>query len=205
MLKTHPRLDWSAIHDNPYTTLFEFDALVTAPLAGYVSRTSSPGGASHSRLTFLPPSQNTAIDYYRAASANNVIRDTAIPLLSISALDDPIVDSSGIPFAAAEVNPWLTFATTAHGGHLGWFEGLFRPRRWVAKPVVEYLRAVHEANPVRRPARDTVPAWSEDRRAEVGDEMVVLKDDSEVGFQRVKVEGHTASGGEAVEGVTQGL
>ncbi|GAA5835765.1 hypothetical protein JCM9279_004641 [Rhodotorula babjevae] len=183
MLKKHPKLDWSAIHDNPYTTLFEFDALVTAPLAGF----------------------DTAIAYYRSASANNVIRDTAIPLLSISALDDPIVDWSGIPFAASDVNPWLTFATTSHGGHLGWFEGLFRPRRWVAKPVVEYLRAVHEANPVRRPARETIPAWRDDKRADLGDDMVVLKDNAEVGFQRVKVEGHSATGGEAVEGVTQGL
>jgi len=49
MLKTHPKLDWSAIHDNPYTSLFEFDALVTAPLAGFVrpSRRRSRARAPH--------------------------------------------------------------------------------------------------------------------------------------------------------------
>ncbi|BGP38189.1 hypothetical protein JCM10449v2_002118 [Rhodotorula kratochvilovae] len=178
-----PRLDWEAIYGNPHTTLFEFDALVTAPLGGH----------------------KTAVAYYRAASANNVIGNTAVPLLSISAMDDPIVDSNGIPFSAAEKNPWLTFATTQHGGHLGWFEGFFRPRRWVAKPAVEFLRAVHEANPERRRARETVPAWRDDKRADIGDEMVVLRDNPEVGFQRIKAEGLLASGGEAVDGVTQGL
>jgi len=75
---------------------FEFDSLVTAPLGGFP----------------------TAIAYYRWASASNTIRDIRVPFLGISALDDPIVDSSGIPFEAVEDNNYLTFAVTRHGGHV---------------------------------------------------------------------------------------
>jgi len=75
---------------------FEFDSLVTAPLSKFP----------------------TAIAYYRWASASNTIRDIRVPFLGISALDDPIVDSSGIPFEAVEDNEWLTFAVTKHGGHV---------------------------------------------------------------------------------------
>ncbi|GAA5913124.1 hypothetical protein JCM6882_005794 [Rhodosporidiobolus microsporus] len=183
--KTHPKLDWDAIYGNENTTLFEFDSLVTAPLMGF----------------------GTAIDYYRAASASNVIANAAVPLLSISSLDDPIVDANGIPFSAAETNPNLIFATTRHGGHLGWHEGFFRVRRWVAKPVVEFLKALHEATPQVRRARETVPKRVEGgRRPQIGDEMVYMKGREDlIGFRRLGEEAHNAKGGEQVDGLTQGL
>lgn len=138
-----------------------------------------------------------------------MIENAAVPLLSISAIDDPIVDPVGIPFSSAAVNPHLIFATTQHGGHLGWHSGFFRVRRWVAKPVVEFLKALHEATPERRPARETVPAWVEGKMPQVGDEMVMLKGrEGEIGFQRVKIESHSAEGGEYVDGaeeLVQGL
>lgn len=194
----HPKLDWSGLFDNPHTTLFEFDSLVTAPLAGHP----------------------TAIAYYRSASANRFIRDVAVPLLSLSALNDPVVCSGGIPLEAAEANPNLAFGLTVHGGHLGWFEGFFRPRRWIAKPVVEFLRATHaEAQAAAeaagkvggaahaRPVRETVPPRDPTgrRRPQVGDEMVRLRGRDDIGFQRVRAEEQGAAGGEAVDGLTQGL
>ncbi|GAA5931595.1 uncharacterized protein JCM15063_001512 [Sporobolomyces koalae] len=185
-LKKHPAIDWDGLFGNPYTTLFEFDSLVTAPLGGFP----------------------TAIAYYRWASASNTIRDIRVPFLGISALDDPIVDSTGIPFEAAQENPYLTFAVTKHGGHLGWFSGLFRPRRWVVKPVVEWLSAIHEADPSPRQARPTEPAQREGKIPEIGDEMVLLKGLETVGFARVQEEVHEAQGNEPVDGVeelTQGL
>ncbi|BGO97920.1 putative Lipid metabolism-related protein [Rhodotorula toruloides ATCC 204091] len=185
VLKGDPRLDWDAIFSNPNSTLFEFDSLVTAPLSGF----------------------KTAVEYYRHASASNVLHHATVPVLAISAQDDPIVCSGGIPFSATETNPNLIFALTKHGGHLGWFEGFFRPRRWVAKPVVEFLRAVHEANPQKRQMRETLPARS-GRRPQIGDEMVLLKGREDVGFKRVGVEDHQANGDEAVDGdtkLTQGL
>ncbi|GAA6001257.1 hypothetical protein JCM10207_007489 [Rhodosporidiobolus poonsookiae] len=184
--KTHPKLDWEAIYGNPNMSLFEFDSLVTAPLAGF----------------------GTAIDYYRSASASNVIADSAVPLLSLSALDDPIVSSDGIPFSAASTNSNLVFATTQHGGHLGWHEGFFRPRRWIAKPATQFLAALHEATPHARKPRETVPRQPADgRRPQIGDEMVLLKGREDLGFRRVKEERHEAQGGEPIEpdGLTQGL
>ncbi|GAA5971552.1 hypothetical protein JCM11641_000636 [Rhodosporidiobolus odoratus] len=187
MFKTHPKLDWDAIYGNPHQTLFEFDSLVTAPLSGF----------------------RTAVEYYRHASASNVIDQAAVPLLCVSALDDPIVDSNGIPFSAASRNPHLVFATTKHGGHLGWHSGFFRPRRWVAKPAVEFLKAVHEAAPEARQARETVPKRRDAKRPEIGDRMVFLKGrEGEVGFQRIKAEELEARGGEDVDvdgALTQGL
>ncbi|GAA5829709.1 hypothetical protein JCM11251_000256 [Rhodosporidiobolus azoricus] len=183
--KKHPKLDWEAIFGNKNTSLFEFDSLVTAPLQGF----------------------GTAIEYYRAASASNVIHQAAVPLLSISALDDPIVSSDGIPMSAAESNPNLIFATTKHGGHLGWHEGFFRPRRWVAKPVVEFLKALHEATPGKRAARETVPRYKAGQeRPKIGGEMIYMKGREDlVGFRRLGEEAHKAQGGEEVDGLTQGL
>lgn len=187
VFKQHPAIDWDALYGNPHTTLFEFDSLVTAPLSKFP----------------------TAIAYYRWASASNTIRDIRVPFLGISALDDPIVDSSGIPFEAVEDNEWLTFAVTKHGGHLGWFSGLFQPRRWIVKPVVEWLSAIHAADPSPRQSRPTVPAQNDSKRPQIGDEMVLLKGVEEVGFARVGEEEHKALGNEVVDGaeeaLTQGL
>lgn len=186
-LKQHPKLDWNGIFDNPHTTLFEFDSLVTAPLGGH----------------------ETAIAYYRSASATRFIDQVSVPLLSLSAMNDPVVCSGGIPLEAATKNPNLVFALTKHGGHLGWFEGLLRPRRWIAKPVVEFLKALHEADPTPRRKRATVPAVSKSgRRPEIGDEMVLVEGRSDLGFKRVGAKEHGAVGGEPVDGapqLTQGL
>ncbi|GAA6011575.1 hypothetical protein JCM11491_004693 [Sporobolomyces phaffii] len=189
VFEKHPAIDWDALFGNPHTTLFEFDSLVTAPLSKFP----------------------TAIAYYRWASASNTIRDIRVPFLGISALDDPIVDSSGIPFEAVQDNEYLTFAVTKHGGHLGWFSGFWRPRRWVVNPVVEWLSALHAADPSPRQSRATVPARVEGRAPQIGDEMVLLAgvEDESVGFKRVGEEVHDALGNEVVDGaqeaLTQGL
>lgn len=187
-LKQHPKLDWDAVFGNPNTTLFEFDSLVTAPLGGH----------------------ETAIQYYRSASATRFLDQVAVPLLSFSALNDPVVCSKGVPTHAAQSNPNLVFVLTRHGGHLGWFRGWFRARRWIAEPVVEFLRALHAANPTPRRPRPTVPPRSADgsRRPEIGDDMVTLEGRPDIGFQRIGAEKHNARGGEAVDGtseLTQGL
>jgi hypothetical protein len=51
---------------------------------------------------------------------------------------------------AFETNDNLVFATTGSGGHLGWFAGIFRPRRWVHNPVLEWFRATQELEPEAR-------------------------------------------------------
>lgn len=95
-LLLHLELNYVVLIFPVHSCSFEFDSLVTAPLSNFP----------------------TAIAYYRWASAANTIRDIRVPFLGISALDDPIVDSSGIPFEAVEDNEYLTFAVTKHGGHV---------------------------------------------------------------------------------------
>lgn len=131
------RLDESTIFNDPKQTLMQFDILVTAVLGGFAD--------IHA--------------YYAYASSKPYLKHIRIPFLGISAIDDPIAPSSSIPYAAVDENPWVIFATTKDGGHLGWWEGPFwRIRRWVSKPATEFMRAVETANPgATRPAKGTLP------------------------------------------------
>ncbi|KAI8918081.1 Alpha/Beta hydrolase protein, partial [Entophlyctis helioformis] len=90
----------------------------------------------------------SADEYYRHASCAQHVPDVAIPTLLFSALDDPIAPPELIPYRESRANPHVILATTAHGGHLGWFDGtsiqniLFPGRRWFAKPVAEFAKAI---------------------------------------------------------------
>ncbi|OJA21619.1 hypothetical protein AZE42_01663 [Rhizopogon vesiculosus] len=83
----------------------------------------------------------SANDYYEYASSHNVLSRVRIPLLAINAADDPVVQD--VPMDAGG-NGWVVMALTPYGGHLGWFEsdeGWGRVRRWITRPVLEWLRA----------------------------------------------------------------
>ncbi|KAJ3281884.1 hypothetical protein HDU79_010430 [Rhizoclosmatium sp. JEL0117] len=88
----------------------------------------------------------TVSEYYRMGSSAQYIPDLAIPTLMLSDLDDPIALSSSIPLADALGNPYVILATTRNGGHLGWFEGIFFPKRWFPTPVMEFVNALVEVN-----------------------------------------------------------
>ncbi|KAI0941687.1 hypothetical protein AcW1_003505 [Taiwanofungus camphoratus] len=86
----------------------------------------------------------TAPDYYRWASCHDKLDRVRVPLLAISAADDPVVLAD--PPYEVGGNGWVVLAVTKKGGHLGWFEasgpGLFGVTRWVTKPILEWLRAI---------------------------------------------------------------
>ena len=109
-------------------TLTQFDDKVTCIAGG-----SSP--------PFPFPS---AWDYYAWASSDKVLANIRVPFLALNAEDDPIVQV--LPVEAGG-NPYVVFAVTEHGGHLGWFERV-QPsgeiRRWVSRPILEWLKAVGE-------------------------------------------------------------
>ncbi|KAK8640386.1 hypothetical protein V6N13_008140 [Hibiscus sabdariffa] len=67
----------------------------------------------------------TVDTFYRRSSSINHVEHVSVPLLCISALDDP------------EVNENIILATTQHGGHLAFYEGLTASSLW-------WIRAVHE-------------------------------------------------------------
>lgn len=84
----------------------------------------------------------SSADYYLWGSSHYLLPDVRVPLLTLNAEDDPVVQK--IPTAVD--NPSVVMAVTRGGGHLGWFEaskeGWFDVKRWVTKPVVEWLRMV---------------------------------------------------------------
>ncbi|KAG0252670.1 hypothetical protein BGZ95_006558, partial [Linnemannia exigua] len=88
----------------------------------------------------------TVSQYYRAASSANKILAIKRPFLCLNAQDDPIAVDEILPRDEVRANPFGIMATTAQGGHLGWFEGVRDPTRWCTKPLGEYCAAIFEAD-----------------------------------------------------------
>ncbi|KDQ60843.1 hypothetical protein JAAARDRAFT_190982 [Jaapia argillacea MUCL 33604] len=93
----------------------------------------------------------SALDYYTWASSHTQLPHIRVPFLAISAEDDPIVGHIPIEEIngedGKEGNGWVCIAVTKGGGHLGWFEddgGVAGVKRWVRKPVMEWLKTVGE-------------------------------------------------------------
>jgi len=93
----------------------------------------------------LPPFPfNSGIEYYIWASSHKVLGDIRVPFLTINSTDDPVVRS--VPEDAAG-NGFVAMVMTSGGGHLGWFETsdqMYEVRRWIKKPILEWLRAIGE-------------------------------------------------------------
>jgi predicted alpha/beta-fold hydrolase len=83
-------------------------------------------------------------DYYIWASSHKVLGDIRVPFLTLNSADDPIVRS--VPTDCAG-NGYVAISLTLGGGHLGWFEAgdrIGEVKRWIKKPVLEWLRAFGE-------------------------------------------------------------
>ncbi len=78
-------------------TLFEFDDIYTAPVAGY----------------------RDAADYYQHASANQFLSGITIPTRVITSHDDPMVPINLFDHPAMQNNPALTLIVADGGGHVG--------------------------------------------------------------------------------------
>lgn len=101
-------------------TFAAFDGAVTARLHGFAS----------------------AEDYWNRCSSAGFIAGVRLPLLAISALDDPLVPASSLPLEAARANPMVTLVTTRAGGHVGFVSGSpLRPGYWAEARAVEFLAA----------------------------------------------------------------
>ncbi|KAF9937017.1 hypothetical protein BGZ67_001740 [Mortierella alpina] len=88
----------------------------------------------------------TVHEYYRMASSSQRILDIKRPFLCLNALDDPISVAELLPMDEIRENPYGLLATTAQGGHLGWFQGFWRQDRWCTQPLAEYIVAMFEAD-----------------------------------------------------------
>jgi len=104
-------------------TVREFDDLITAPSAGY----------------------RDAEDYYEQASAKNVVGQVGVPLLLITAEDDPFVPYVSFLAAGVEKNPWIRFAAPLHGGHCAFISRHGRAERfWAEQRVVEFCDGLRD-------------------------------------------------------------
>ncbi|URE42024.1 hypothetical protein MUK42_16115 [Musa troglodytarum] len=73
------------------------------------------------------------------------IGNVAVPLLCISSLDDPVCTREAIPWDECRANQNIVLATTAHGGHLAYFEGLTAHSLWWVGAVREFLNVLHSS------------------------------------------------------------
>jgi predicted alpha/beta-fold hydrolase len=96
-------------------TLFEFDDAVTAAVHGFCG----------------------APNYYAQSSSGQFVQRVRVPLLLLSALDDPFIPPECIPRVAPEC---VTLEITEKGGHLGFVEGPpWHPRFYAERRAVEFL------------------------------------------------------------------
>ena len=98
-------------------TVREFDDVITAPQFGY----------------------RDAQEYYEAAGAKCVIDKIRVPLLLITAQDDPFVPFEATRASGVEKNPAIVFKAPEHGGHCGFIsDESGRERFWAEQRVVEF-------------------------------------------------------------------
>ncbi|KAJ8529769.1 hypothetical protein K7X08_036604 [Anisodus acutangulus] len=92
----------------------------------------------------------TVDTYYRKASCTSYIGNVMVPLLCISALDDPVCTKEAIPWDECRANKNIVLATTHHGGHLGYFEGMTAKSLWWVRAVNEFLCALNSSSLIHR-------------------------------------------------------
>ncbi|WMV12391.1 hypothetical protein MTR67_005776 [Solanum verrucosum] len=88
----------------------------------------------------------TVDTYYRKASCTSYIGNVMVPLLCVSALDDPVCTREAIPWDECRANKNIVLATTRHGGHLGYFEGMTAKSLWWVRAVDEFLCALNSSS-----------------------------------------------------------
>jgi predicted alpha/beta-fold hydrolase len=104
----------------PVRTVRQFDDVITAPYFGY----------------------RDAQDYYDHVGAKRVAAQVRIPLLMITAQDDPFVPYAAFLAAKIADNPAIRFIATQHGGHCGFISKHAGPERfWAEQRIVEFCAA----------------------------------------------------------------
>ncbi|KAK3162595.1 hypothetical protein QOZ80_1BG0091360 [Eleusine coracana subsp. coracana] len=92
----------------------------------------------------------TVDTYYRRCSSASYVGNVSVPLLCISALDDPLCTREAIPWDECRANKNIVLATTPNGGHLAFFQGLTARRLWWVGATSEFLCALLDSSYTHR-------------------------------------------------------
>ncbi|XP_057339761.1 phospholipase ABHD3 isoform X1 [Microplitis mediator] len=107
-------------------TLREFDSAFTAKHFGY----------------------KDVNEYYANATLHKKLHSIHVPLLCLTAADDPFQPFDVIPLKEAKESKSIAFLITSHGGHIGFLEGLFptKQEQYISKLFKQYFQAVFFKN-----------------------------------------------------------
>ena len=101
----------------------EFDDAITAPSFGY----------------------RDAQEYYEAAGARKVVGRVSVPMLMITAQDDPFVPYESFLAALVEENPAIRFVAPERGGHCGFISRHGGAERfWAEARAVNFCEGLRE-------------------------------------------------------------
>ncbi|CAK9147351.1 unnamed protein product, partial [Ilex paraguariensis] len=92
----------------------------------------------------------TVDTYYRRCSSAGFVGNVMVPLLCISAIDDPVCTREAIPWDECRANQNIILAATQHGGHLAFFEGITAKSLWWVRAVDEFLSVLHRSPLIHR-------------------------------------------------------
>ena len=105
----------------PIRTVREFDDAITAPCFGF----------------------RDAEEYYESAGAKRVTANVRVPLLLITAEDDPFVPYVSFLAARVEKNPAIQFVPTRHGGHCAYISAHSGAERfWAEERIVDFCEGI---------------------------------------------------------------
>ncbi|CAL5377932.1 unnamed protein product [Camellia sinensis] len=141
-----------------------YDKALTIGLKGYaqhqtvISRLADWEGIEKSRsvrdfdnyATRVLGKYETVDTYYRHNSSTNFVGNVMVPLLCISTLDDPVCTREAIPWDECRANKNIVLATTHHGGHLAFYEGIAAKSLWWVRAVHEFFSILHSSSLIHR-------------------------------------------------------
>ncbi|XP_076909740.1 embryogenesis-associated protein EMB8-like [Bidens hawaiensis] len=81
--------------------------------------------------------------FHRWASSARLVTNVSVPLLCVNAIDDPVCTDEAIPWDECRKNKNIVLATTKHGGHIAFFEGLSGESLWWIRVTKEFLSNLH--------------------------------------------------------------
>ncbi|CAH9058726.1 unnamed protein product [Cuscuta europaea] len=126
---------YAQLHESVFSRLVEWDGIAK----------SSSVRDFDNHATRLLGNYETVDTYYRQCSSSCYVGNVTVPLLCINALDDPVCTTEAIPWDECRGNKNIILATTKHGGHLAFFEGLTATSVWWVRAVDEYFEALYSS------------------------------------------------------------